>query len=310
MSASKNTEMKEGISTDAVKAIKAWQQNFYQGIFNPTPEHIKQACFDIDTTEILSAEDRLSIYRNSILGGISSGLMGIYPVCTRLVGETFFTHMVAGYLRQYPSGSADMGDYGEFLAGYLETFLVNINQQQALKYLPDVARLEWLWHQAFNAAEISLARERVIPLPELANISSAQQGRIIFKLQPSLGLLSSDYPIDQIWQVNQPKSQPKSQPNSSLQKTEGEHDDKDGREDSNEDEIELTEEYREFVIWRSADFAMRIERISIVGGLEFLNDVQQGHSFADIAAKEYLSPVETLLPHFLQSGLVVGFTLA
>ena len=274
-------------SNSAIEAIKAWQHDFYQGIFNPTCEHIKQACLDIEETEELSAQERLTIYRNSILGGISSGLMGIYPVCTRLVGETFFTNMVAGYLRQYPSGSPDMGDYGEFLANYLEIFLVKINQQQDLRYLADVARLEWLWHQAFNAAELSLDSENILPLTELANVSSEQQGGIIFKLQPSLGLLTSNYPVDQIWQGNQLKS--------------GEQED--------DITIELKEECREFVIWRSSDFAMNIERIMIAGGLAFLNDLQRGYSFAAIAAQEYSSPVEVLLPHFLQSGLIVGLTL-
>jgi hypothetical protein len=290
-----NTDVNTRLSVVELETIKRWQEDFYKGIFNPTHEHIQQACRDIDVTEVLSAEDRLGIYRHSILGGISSALMGIYPVCTRLVGDTFFTHMVAGYLRKYPSESADMGDYGEFLADYLDTFLVKINQHQGLKYLPDVARLEWLWHQAFNAAELSIALstepsnsleqdDAIIPLSKLANIPVEQQGRIVFKLQPSLGLLSSIYPIHDIWQANQVESD-----NSNL--------------------IKLTEEYREFAIWRSPNFVMRIETLSIAGGLAFMNDIQQGHSFAGIAAKEYPSSVEDLLTHFLQSGLVIGFIL-
>jgi hypothetical protein len=280
--------MTSEISDDAINGIKAWQQDFYRGIFNPTSGNIKQACLDINTTDELSAAERLTIYRDSILGGISSGLMGIYPVCTRLVGETFFIHMVAGYLKKYPSGSADMGDYGEFLADYLDVFLVKVDQQEDLKYLSDVARLEWLWHQAFNAVEFSI--ERFTPITELANITPEQQGRIIFKLQPSLGLLSSNYPIDQIWQGNQ------------LAESQ--------QDESDLGAITLDEEYREYAIWRSPDFSMRIERISIAGGLSFLKDVQQGQTFAEIAAKEYLSPVEVLLPHFLQSGLIVGFILS
>ena len=287
MSDSNNTDINT-VSADAIEAIKAWQQDFYQGIFNPTQEHIKQACVEIEETEELSAQERLTIYRNSILGGISSGLMGIYPVCTRLVGETFFTNMVAGYLRQYPSGSPDMGDYGEFLADYLEIFLVKINQQQDLRYLADVARLEWLWHQAFNAAELSLDAEKTLPLTKLANVSSEQQGGIIFKLQPSLGLLSSNYPIDQIWQGNQLKN---------------------SEQDDDGITVELKEECREFVIWRSSGFDMNIERITIASGLAFLKDLQRGYSFAAIAAQEYSSPVEVLLPYFFQSGLIVGFTL-
>jgi hypothetical protein len=302
-----NIDLSTSLSVAEVETIKRWQEDFYKGIFNPTHEHIQQACRDIDVTEVLSAEDRLGIYRHSILGGINSALIGIYPVCTRLVGDTFFTHMVAGYLRKYPSESADMGDYGGFLADYLETFLVKINQHQALKYLPDVARLEWLWHQAFNAAELSTALsnglgydEAIIPLSELANIPVEQQGRIVFKLQPSLGLLSSIYPIHDIWQANQVESD----------QTEADHEESGKRERDNSNNIELKEEYREFAIWRSRDFAMRIETLSIEGGLAFMKDIQQGHSFAGIAAKEYSSSVEVLLPYFLQSGLVIGFTLA
>ncbi|MGK0249152.1 MAG: hypothetical protein ACI910_001889 [Oleispira sp.] len=305
-----NSDLNTNLSVAEVASIKRWQEEFYKGIFNPTDEYIQQACRNIDATEVLSAEDRLGIYRHSILGGISSALMGIYPVCTRLVGDTFFTHMVAGYLRKYPSESADMGDYGEFLADYLETFLVKINQHQGLKYLPDVARLEWLWHQAFNAAELSielpaelsngLGDEAIIPLSELVRIPVEQQGRIVFKLQPSLGLLSSIYPIHDIWQANQVESD----------QAEWDQKESDKRESDDSNTIELKEEHREFAIWRSPDFAMRIETLSIAGELAFMKDIQQGHSFAGIAAKEYSSSVEVLLPHVLQSGLVIGFTLA
>lgn len=305
--------MTSEISDDVISGIKAWQQDFYQGIFNPTGGNIKQACLDIDATDELSAAERLTIYRDSILGGISSGLMGIYPVCTRLVGETFFIHMVAGYLKQYPSGSADMGDYGEFLADYLDAFLVKVGQQEDLKYLSDVARLEWLWHQAFNAVELSI--ERFTPITGLANITPEQQGRIVFKLQPSLGLLSSNYPIDQIWQGNQlldnqlAGNQLTGSPLIESQLAESQLAESQ-QDEFDQGEITLDEEYREYAIWRSPDFSMRIERLSIAGGLAFLKDVQQGQAFAEIAAKEYLSPVEVLLPHFLQSGLIVGFILS
>lgn len=274
----------------SIGKIKDWQLNFYQGIFEPTKSHINNCCDDIQQTNQLTAESRLAIYRNSILGGITSGLMGIYPVCTRLVGESFFSHMVSGYLRQYPSNSPDVGRYGEYLADYLEHFLVEINQQQELIYLPDVARLEWLWHRAFNAPDVesrSLDESDVLPLTELANIHPDNHGQLIFKLLPSLGLLSSRYPIDKIWRINQAPT--------------GSDDEK------HEEEIKLSEDEREFVIWRSADFAMHIETIALPGGLAFLNDVQQGMPFEQIAANNYFSPVEELLPHFLQSGLIIGF---
>lgn len=281
---------------DTCEAIKRWQQDFYLGVFEPSRENISLACGDVKqppeklNTKRLYPEDRLSIYRNSILGGITNGLMGIYPVCTRLVGDTFFTHMVSGYLKEYPSSSPDVGDYGEFLADYLDIFLEKINQLDGLKYLPDVARLEWLWHKAFNAVEIVFESEgennnELRPLTELANVSPEDQGSILFQLRPSLGLLSTTYAVDKIWQINQKHLE------------------------DPQSEFELTEVNRQFVIWRNADFSMHIDPIVLAGGEIFLADIQQELSFANIAAKEYASPVEVLLPHYLQSGLIVGFRL-
>ena len=103
----------------------------------------------------------------------------------------------------------------------------------------------------------------------------------------------SQFPIDQIWQVNQQG---------------GAH--VDGMSDADETEIELVEEHREFIIWRSADFGMRIEQNKIEGGLAFLSDLQSGLTFSKIAENDYANPVEVLLPHFLQSGLVIGFSLS
>ena len=180
--------------------LKAWQQDFYQGIFNPTDENIQQACIDVINTDTLSAEERLSIYRGSILGGITTALTGIYPVCEKLVGQQYFIQMVAGYLREYPSGSPDIGNYGDKLAEYLTEFISKQASAQELIYLPDTARLEWLWHKAFNSEDASslhqpLTKRPLIyrPLTELADIDQEDQGRIRFHRASSLGLLHAAY---------------------------------------------------------------------------------------------------------------------
>ena len=69
--------------------LKEWQEACYKGIFDPTQENIQHACHGVNGTENLSSEDRLGIYRGSILGGITSGLTGIFPVCEKLVGEKY-----------------------------------------------------------------------------------------------------------------------------------------------------------------------------------------------------------------------------
>ena len=265
-------------------AMKAWQQNFYRAIFNPTPDNIDNACADVVGSKELSAIDRLSIYRGSILGGITAALMGIYPVCLKLVGEPFFTQMVAGYLRRYPSASPDVGGYGAHLGDYLKDFITSHDSAKHLVYLPDTARLEWLWHQAFNAGDIKEAQLKLRPLEDLALITEDQQGDIVFHLDPSIGVLQSAYPVDQIWQLNQ----------------------HDGEQRGS---VNLDDGGGCFIVRRNADFSMAISALSHDEFL-FLKAINEGHAFACIAELEFDTSVTDLLTMSLQSGLIVGFSMA
>lgn len=262
--------------------LKSWQQDFYQGIFNPTQGNINTACEDVVGTQLLSANQRLAIYRDSILGGITSALMAIYPVCVKLVGERFFTHMVASYLRDYPSKSPDVGKYGDRLGEYLTHFVATNEQAKDLNYLPDVARLEWLWHKAFNSAAINDLSDNYFPLSELENISSEDQGRIQFLLQPSIGLLASEYPVEKIWQMNQA--------------------------DSNVDTINLDEGKRELIVFRTEGFDTVIE-ILTEDEFNFLSALQSGACFAQVANIDFQSSIADVLTSSMQRGLLIGFKL-
>ncbi|MEH6447151.1 MAG: DNA-binding domain-containing protein [Oleispira sp.] len=269
------------INNTDLEAMKTWQKNFYRGIFNPTPANIDIACMDVIETKELSAQDRLIIYRGSILGGITTALMGIYPVCLKLVGEQFFTQMVAGYLRKYPSGSPDLGDYGAHLGDYLAEFIISHDAAQHLVYLPDTARLEWLWHQAFNASEVEEALKTCRSLAELVLVEVEQQGDIVFKLAPSVGVMQSAYPVDQIWQLNQLGGEPRGA-------------------------VDLDVGGNCFIVQRNNDFDMIISVLS-QDEFMFLGAIDSGKSFAQIAELEFNSSVSDLLATSLQSGLIVGF---
>ncbi|GAA3937780.1 DNA-binding domain-containing protein [Litoribacillus peritrichatus] len=259
--------------------LKDWQEAFYRGIFDPTQDNIQKACEGVDSTDNLSAEERLGIYRGSILGGLTSGLSGIYPVCEKLVGEQYFTQMVSGYLKQYPSGSPDLGNYGEHLPQYISDF----QPAKELFYLPDVAKVEWLWHQAFNAAETPASNQGFLPVSELANIAVEDQARIQFCLNPSASLMKSDYPVHKIWAVNQ--------------------NDYEGDQTVNLDDGETN-----LIVWRSQDFGMRIDVIN-EDELKFLTAINQGKLFAEIAEMSFSLPISELLPPYIQMGLISGFRL-
>ncbi len=260
--------------------LKKWQQDFYQGIFHPSQNNIQLACQGINTTGNLSASQRLDIYRDSILGGITDGLSGVFPVCENLVGSQYFSHMLTDFLKQNPSYSPDLGNYGALLPNYIAQF----KPAKDLVYLPEVAKLEWLWHKAFNASDVHNNNAAIYTLEQLASITENEQGRIQFVLQPSIQLMQSDYPIHLIWEMNQ--------------------DNYDGQKqvDLNEGEVNL-------LIFRAPDYSMHINPLN-KDEFIFYQALQAGLIFLDIAKLTFTAPIETLLAPAIQSGLIIGFNIA
>lgn len=150
---------------------------------------------DAIVSDAFPALGRLRIYHHNVFTSLTEALSHIYPVVVRLVGEQFFAYAAHGYIGRYPSRSGNLHDFGEYLAQFLAEF----PPAAGLPYLPDMARLEWAHHQAFHAAEhIPLALER------LAEVPAARYADIKFVCHPSVRLVSSQFPIVRIWEVNQP----------------------------------------------------------------------------------------------------------
>jgi hypothetical protein len=142
----------------------------------------------------LAAESGLAVYRNNMLSNVRAGLRISYPVVLRLIGEDCFRQAADEYLRQVPSTSGDLAEYG----GSFGDFLARYPATRELVYLPDVARLEWAIDEAGRAADASL-----LELARLAAVAPQQLGALRFRLHPSARLIASPYPIFSIWQVNQ-----------------------------------------------------------------------------------------------------------
>jgi hypothetical protein len=142
----------------------------------------------------LSGARRLQVYRNNVFASLISALGAVYPVVQRLVGDGFFRYAADRYIRLHPSTSGNLHDFGGAFAEFLATFPA----AAGLPYLPDVARLEWAYHQVFHAAEhapLDLSALRAIP-PE-------HHLALKFHLHPASRLFASEYPVLRIWQVNQ-----------------------------------------------------------------------------------------------------------
>jgi len=142
----------------------------------------------------LPAERRVQVYRNNVLANLSGTLEAVYPVVQRLVGEDCFAQVAKGYVRRVPSRCGDLHAYGSSFPEFLE----QVPQLAELDYLPDVARLEWAYHEVFHAADAP-----PLNLAAMADTPADRWHSLGWVLHPATALLSSPFPVLRIWEVNQ-----------------------------------------------------------------------------------------------------------
>ncbi len=172
-------------------SLRELQQRFTTAMFQGGT-----AGLDADIVENgLPADARLGVYRESILGNLTSALAHVYPVIERLVGEAFFESAAREYVRRHPSVSGDLHEFGGEFPGFLAEF----PPAAELEYLPDVAQLEWHCHRVFHAAD-----QPPLSIEKLAVIAPEDYTALRFSMHPACRLFSSDYPVHRIWEVNQP----------------------------------------------------------------------------------------------------------
>ena len=171
-------------------SLRDLQSRFVDAIFAAD-----QRSFDgaIRSNGLASAE-RLDIYRNNMLVGLSKALSSAYPVIERLVGADFFRYAAHRFIHQYPSRSGDLHNFGGEFADFLQSFEATAK----LAYLPDVARLELAYHQVYSAADHS-----PLDTQALATVPPERYEELHFQLHPASRLIQSRFPLDAIWQVNQ-----------------------------------------------------------------------------------------------------------
>ncbi len=133
---------------------------------------------------------RFGVYRNNVIVGLVDALQDAYPAVCRLVGEAFFQAMARVYVMQEPPESPVLLYYGAGFPQFLEGFV----PVQELPYLPDVARMERAWVEAYHAQEAEpLSVER------LEEVTQEDLLRLRFRFHPSARLISSAYPALTIW---------------------------------------------------------------------------------------------------------------
>lgn len=135
---------------------------------------------------------RLAVYAHGYRARLRQALEDVYPALRHLLGETEFSTLAAAYAARHPSRHYNLSRAGErvpeFLAGWTLT--------SRLPFLPDLAALERLVSRAFHAPE-----RPPRDLSGLAGLSPGDWEQLRFTFQPSVGVLSSAWPVLDLWQA-------------------------------------------------------------------------------------------------------------
>lgn len=134
--------------------------------------------------------ERLNIYRNTFVSGVTKALRLSYPAVHRLVGDDFFAGAAGVFIAQHPPQAAYLDQYGADFPQFLSGF----EPAASLEYLADVAHLEWAVNRAIHALDVE-----PLDLTRLAALAPEDQSRVSFVPHPSIGLLRTNYPVDVIW---------------------------------------------------------------------------------------------------------------
>jgi hypothetical protein len=143
----------------------------------------------------ITAAARLDVYRHHVVTTLTAALRATFPVVCRLVDGRFFDFAADRYISAEPPTGPCLSEYGLTFADFLAAF----PPCGPLPYLADVARLEWALACALDAAD-----EEPLSVEALRACAPESAGGLVLRLDPSVSLLASPWPIDAIWRANQP----------------------------------------------------------------------------------------------------------
>ncbi len=134
----------------------------------------------------LSAFERLEVYNRQYWFRLFEALDSDFPALIKLVGNRNFRALAESYLSDFPSQSYTLRDLGSRMADWLAA-----NPQFAGDFpqaAVDVAKLEWAYVEAFDAAEFPAAKAE-----ELA--AAGEEARL--RLQPHIRFVELTTAIDE-----------------------------------------------------------------------------------------------------------------
>ena len=161
-------------------------------------QQIVEMIFALDRSPGGFAQDQgggLEIYQQNLIFTAARALSSTYPVLEKMLGAETLTSIAARLVNTVPPSTGDWADWGESVGKLLATTPLI----ESHPYLPDMADLEWKVHQVVRKAVQPVA------LPSLSRLTEKNLHAVYIRLAPSLQLMRSVFPVDELWFAHQPR---------------------------------------------------------------------------------------------------------
>lgn len=139
-----------------------------------------------------TADERLQIYRNNFIIGLSEVITLTYPCVLSLVGKDCFNGLARKHVLISPLMEGDVASYGE---GFAETIESVDSVIQSVPYLSDIARFEWTIDNCNQKHNNPTPAANLYSFDQLHEFSSKEQENITLSLYSTLTLISSNFSI-------------------------------------------------------------------------------------------------------------------
>lgn len=184
------------------------QQEWFAAIVStpqqlPAPVDALSAARLVKPSATLSSLDRIEIYRRGYHARLIECLVDDYPVLQHLLGEEEFDALCRRYISVHPSTAPSLNYFGRHMA--------DLCRGSALPepgFASDLATLEWAIVLAIHASS-----SESVGMEELARVPVERWPGARFSVNPSLRVLSLDYPANAYLQAfRQGKPAPSREP--------------------------------------------------------------------------------------------------
>lgn len=143
-------------------------------------------------------EQRLNTYKNNYFGGLVDALKITYPQVLSLVGEAFFQQLANDYITHHPMNKGNHQQYGANFNQHIALLATQNKTFEKVLYLADVAKSDWAMYLSYYAA-----KRPVFDFASFSQLDSNAQQKAILDLADDVHLLSSQWPLSQLWQLVQ-----------------------------------------------------------------------------------------------------------